>query len=144
MARENGKRKSHAGRNTAVAAVILAALLGGHYGLGIGRGGEGLLTQSGESARPETEQTAVTETAPPAEPTPEAEPEATDDGRLEIVVREDQILYEGEAVDLTALEEALLRDYAEGVTVTLTDDHAIMATYDEVAALLASLNIPTE
>lgn len=140
MARENGKKRSHAGRNTAVAAVILAALLGGHYGLGIGRGGEGLLTQSGESAQTQTAETQTVQ----AEPTPETEIAPTDDGRLEIVVREDQILYEGDAVDLTALEEALLRDYAEGVAVTLTDDHAIMATYDEVAALLASLNIPTE
>ena len=153
MANERQSKRGHPVRNTGIAAVLLALLLGGgRYGFGIGRGGEGFLTQTGNSTKPETA-SQTTQSQPAAKPetqetapetTPEAPSEETDDGVLEILVREDRIYYEGEELDLAGLEEALLRDYGEGKRVTLTDDHAIKAAFDEVSALLGRLEIPTE
>ena len=141
MANERNNKRGHGVRNTAIAGAALLLLLGGgRYGLGIGRGGgEGALPQEGNSVLPETAQVETAETT--------AAPEETapgDDGVLEITVREDALYYEGEALDLAALRDALLRDYAQGVTVKLTDDHAIKSAYDEVAALLTSLGIEAE
>ena len=157
MEQERNK-KSHTGRNVTITALLLAALLGGgHYGLGIGRGGggEGLLPESGNSTQSQTAQTAQTEQAEPEAPetadAPEQEPEAEEpgapanDGVLEIAVKEDKLFYEGEETDLAALEQALLRDYVQGKTrVTLADDHAIKSAYDEVTALLDRLGITAE
>lgn len=140
MANERNNKRGHGVRNTAIAGAALLLLLGGgRYGLGIGRGGgEGVLPQEGDSVLPETAQTETVE----ATAAPEEAP--GDDGVLEITVREDKLYYEGKAVDLTALRDALLRDYAEGVKVKLTDDHAIKSAYDEVSALLTSLGIEAE
>lgn len=140
MANERNNKRGHGVRNTAIAGAALLLLLGGgRYGLGIGRGGgEGVLPQEGDSVLPETVQTETVE----ATAAPEEAP--GDDGVLEITVREDKLYYESEAVDLTALRDALLRDYAEGVKVKLTDDHAIKSAYDEVSALLTSLGIEAE
>lgn len=140
MANERNNKRGHGVRNTAIAGAALLLLLGGgRYGLGIGRGGgEGVLPQEGDSVLPETAQTETVE----ATAAPEEAP--GDDGVLEITVREDKLYYESEAVDLTALRDALLRDYAEGVKVKLTDDHAIKSAYDEVSALLTSLGIEAE
>ena len=136
MSQEQKKKKSHTGRNVTITAVLLAALLGGgHFGLGIGRGGEGFLTQNSESAQTQT-------AAAEASAEPQAEETAPDDGVLAITVQEDKLLYQGAEVSLTELEEALLRDYTPEKTVTLTDDHAIKAAYDEAAALLDKLGIP--
>ena len=44
--------------------------------------------------------------------------------------------YETLRTELLAVEQRLLADYREGSEVTLTDDHAIKAAYDEVTALL--------
>ena len=143
MAQDNGGKRSHTGRNVTLGALLLAALLGGgHYGLGIGRGGgsEGLLPESGNSTQSETVETA--QTAEPREVESTAEP--GDDGVLSIVVREDKLYYEDEEISLSALEQALLRDYVkDSTTVTLTDDHAIKSAYDAVTALLDRLGIPT-
>lgn len=140
MAQERNQKRSHTGRNVTLTALLLAALLGGgHFGLGIGKGGggEGLLPETGNSTQSETAQTQEAE----APETQEAAP--ADDGVLAIVVKEDKLFYEGEETDLAALEQALLRDYVKGrTTVTLTDDHAIKSAYDEAAALLERLGIP--
>ena len=133
------KRSRHTGAKVTGAAVIIAALLaGGHFGLGIGRGEGGALLPNQEAP---AAQTAVAETA---EETTEAAPaeNPADDGVLGITVREDGVYYEGEAVTLDELGEALLKDWKDGVGVTLTDDHAIKSTYDEVTALLDKLSIP--
>ena len=53
-------------------------------------------------------------------------------------------LANGKHADPASARDALLRDYAQGVTVKLTDDHAIKSAYDEVAALLTSLGIEAE
>ena len=144
MANERDK-KGHPVCNTAIAAAALALLLGGgRYGLGIGRGGgDGVLPQEGDSVLPETAQTETVQTEPEQAVEPEAEKPA-DDGVLEITVREDKLLYEGEETDLAALRDALLADYAEGVRVKLIDDHAIKSAYDEAAVLLESLGIKAE
>ena len=152
MEPEKSKKKSHTGRNVTITALVLAALLGGgRYGLGLGRGGgEGLLPETGNSTQSETAQTVQAEE--PAEAQEAQEPEApaeeapeADDGVLSIVVKEDKLYYEGEEIDLAALEQALLRDYVQGKTVvTLTDDHAIKSAYDEVAVLLDRLGIKAE
>ena len=143
MAQEKSERKGHPVRNTAVAAAVLALLLGGgRYGLGLGRGGgEGVLPGEGEGVLPETAQTETLESPEAAEEPEPADETPADDGVLEITVRESTLLYEGVETDLAGLSEALLRDYHEGVTVKLTDDHAIKSAYDEAAALLSSLGI---
>ena len=99
------KRNRHTGGKVAGSAVLLALLLaGGHFGLGIGREGGGLLTgdrvqntaemvtQSLESAA-ET----VTETAQQVQETVVEVVSPRDDGVLTITVQEDKLLYEGPA-----------------------------------------------
>ena len=129
------KRNRHTGGKVTAGAVILALLLaGGHFGLGIGREGGGLLTgQALETAQEtvETVQEKVQEVAAPQ-----------DDGVLTVTVKEDKLLYEGQEVTLAQLEENLLKDYKAETAVELKDDHAIKAAYDEVTALLQKLNIP--
>ena len=147
----NPKRNRHTGGKVTAGAVILALLLaGGHFGLGIGREGGGLLT--GEAL--ETAKETVTETAEQvqekAEETVETIQEKVeeaaalqDDGVLTVTVKEDKLLYEGAEVTLAQLEESLLKDYkGDATAVELRDDHAIKAAYDEVTALLQKLNIP--
>ena len=147
----SSKRNRHTGGKVTAGAVVLALLLaGGHFGLGIGREGGGLLTgQALETATETVTQTAekVQETGvETAEKVQEAVTEAVapkDDGVLTVTVKEDKLLYEGEEVTLAQLEESLLKDYKAGTnTVELVDDHAIKAAYDEVNALLQKLNIP--
>lgn len=141
------KRNRHTGSKVTAGAVLLALLLaGGHFGLGIGREGGGLLTgdslENAQEAVQNAQQT-VTETAEKAQETLSEALAPQDDGVLTITVREDKLLYEGEDVTLTQLEENLLKDYkADATTVELKDDHAIKAAYDEVDALLRKLNIP--
>ena len=148
MANEKNS-KSHTGRNVTIAAVLIAALLGGgRYGLGLGggKGGDGLLPESGGASQGETAQvTAAPDAQAPQAEASEAPGQEADDGVLTVTVREDKLFYEDEPVDLAALEEALLRDYVPGTTaVKLIDDHAIKSAYDEVAALLARLGITAE
>ena len=109
------KRNRHTGGKVTAGAVILALLLaGGHFGLGIGREGGGLLT--GENIQNATE--TVTQTAQDAKETvvetAEKVQEAVapkDDGVLTITVKEDKLDYEGQEVTLSQLEEGLLKDY---------------------------------
>ena len=148
---KRSQRNRHTGGKVTAGAVILALLLaGGHFGLGIGREGGGLLT--GEAL--ETAKETVTETAEQvqekAEETVETIQEKVeeaiapqDDGVLTVTVKEDKLLYEGSEVTLAQLEESLLKDYkGDATAVELRDDHAIKAAYDEAAALLQKLNIP--
>ena len=148
---KRSRRNRHTGGKVTAGAVILALLLaGGHFGLGIGREGGGLLT--GEAL--ETAKETVTETAEQvqekAEETVETIQEkveevaaSQDDGVLTVTVKEDKLLYEGSEVTLAQLEESLLKDYrGDATAVELRDDHAIKAAYDEVTALLQKLNIP--
>lgn len=166
--KRSSRRNNHTGGKVAGGAVLLALLLaGGHFGLGIGRAEGGLLTgealqaaketvvDTAESAKEtltegyETAREALTEAVETVQGTePETVPVQEivvqqDDGVLTVTVREDKLLYEGREVDLTQLEEDLLKDYkADSSTVELLDDHAIKAVYDEVSALLQKLSIP--
>ena len=145
------KRNRHTGGKVTAGAVILALLLaGGHFGLGIGREGGGLLTgQALETAQEKAAETVeqVQEKAQEAVETVQEKVQEVaapqDDGVLTVTVKEDKLLYEGQEVTLAQLEENLLRDYkGDDTTVELKDDHAIKAAYDEVTALLQKLNIP--
>ena len=151
QAKRNAKRSRHTGGKVAGGAVLLALLLaGGHFGLGIGREGGGLLT--GENMQNAAETVAqgvesaketLTEAAETVQEVVQEAVTPQDDGVLSITVKEDKLLYEGQEVTLAQLEEALLKDYKAGdTTVELKDDHAIKAAYDEVNALLSRLNIP--
>ncbi len=145
------KRNRHTGGKVTAGAVILALLLaGGHFGLGIGREGGGLLTgQALETAQEKAAETVeqVQEKAQEAVETVQEKVQEVaapqDDGVLTVTVKEDKLLYEGEEVTLAQLEENLLKDYKpDSTTVELRDDHAIKAAYDEVTALLQKLSIP--
>ena len=140
------KRNRHTGGKVAGGAVLLALLLaGGHFGLGIGREGGGLLTGEALQAVTETAQETVAETAEKVQEKAEevVTPQEQDDGVLTITVKEDKLLYEGKDVSLSQLEQNLLKEYKiDSTTVELVDDHAIKAAYDEVTALLQKLNIP--
>ena len=140
--KRRAKRKRHTGGKVAGGAILLAALLaGGHFGLGIGREGGGLLT--GEKAQ-SAKQTLVETTETAVETVTEAVQQiVVDDGVLTITVREDKLFYEGKETTLAQLEEKLLKEYkAKSTTVELKDDHAIKAAYDEVKALLQKLSLP--
>ena len=149
--KRSSKRNRHTGGKVTAGAVVLALLLaGGHFGLGIGREGGGLLTgQALETATEtvtETAQKVEEKAAETVETVQEKVEEAVasrDDGVLIVTVNEDKLLYEGQEVTLAQLEESLLKDYkAETTTVELKDDHAIKAAYDEAKALLEKLSIP--
>ena len=109
------------------------------------------VTQTTESVTETTESTATTEdssketvattTETTTEPTTEAPTEASE---LIITVKENEILYQGKAVNIEELETALLSDFKEGKTVKLVDEKAIESVYSDVSALLSKLNIPFE
>ncbi len=151
---KRSQRNLHTGGKVTAGAVILALLLaGGHFGLGIGREGGGLLTgEALETAKETGTETAeqvqekAEETVETVETIQEKVEEAIapqDDGVLTVTVKEDKLLYEGSEVTLAQLEESLLKDYkGDATAVELKDDHAIKAAYDEAAALLQKLNIP--
>ena len=63
------------------------------------------------------------------------------DSILSIEVNEDKIIYEGEEITAADLEEKLLSDVREGVSVSLTDNHARKGTFDEVKAILSKLSL---
>ena len=161
--KRNSKKSRHTGGKVTIGAAILALLLaGGHFGLGIGREGGGLLTgqalETAGNTAAETVETVGKTAAETVEKVGEKAAEAVetvqekmdeagtgsqDDGVLTITVQEDKLLYEGQEVDLAQLEECLLKDYkADATQVELKDDHAIKAAYDETTALLQKLNIP--
>ena len=126
MARQ--KKNKHTGAKvTAAAAVLLAALAGGSFG--ISRGGFHFADSqyAGTVMQP-------SETVEKAS--------AQDESILTITVQNSEILYRGEAVTLSQLEALLLSDYTEDKQIILQDDHAIKATFDEVSALLAKLSLP--
>ena len=147
MAKNEEKKKRSGGKAAGVAALILLLAGGGWFGLGGGRGllpgGEG--AGSGGSLLPGTQQVQTVDAAQSAEsaaPPEESAAPAEHANVLAIRVSENFVTLNGEEYSLEALEQALLSDYTEGMEVTLTDDHAIKAAYDSVAALLDRLDIP--
>ena len=154
---ESVKQKKTKKRGVGGLAAVLAALalLGGGAGLGLGGGfglgndapGEG---QSGADnaqivvSEPSSEKSGPAVSTPAV---PSAIPEAPEEDTRQdrhIVISEDSILYEGEELDLAQLEDILLGEYQDGMTVYLQDDHAIKSTYDDVAALLLKLGIEAQ
>lgn len=63
------------------------------------------------------------------------------DSILSIEVIEDKIFYEGEEITAAELEQRLLSDVKDGISVSLTDNHAIKGTFDEVKAILSKLSL---
>ena len=139
------KKKSKGGKTVAGAALLLALLGGGGYfGLGIGNESGGLIPvgvpeTTVEQAASSAEQTqAVTET--PVETTPEETKEQV----ITIRVKESDILYQEQKVSLEELEEALAKDYKEGMKIELIDDHAILDVIDNVKSVLEKLHLSFE
>jgi len=146
MARDNnGRKRGKGGVAVGGAAVVLAALylLGGRGGFGFGNGfGIGAGDQSGQTPSVQAGE-AQTSAADSGEASAAEQP--GDDGVLSVTVTENGCLYEGAEITAEELSEALLRDYAEGKTVVeVRDDHSIKDQYDEIIALLESLDIPYE
>ena len=143
--RENEKKKKgHTGSKLAGAAVLLALLGGGGYfGLGIGNEGGGFLNPTQPKSDPSAYATTAEEVTTPA--STETEPYTEEEeGVITLTVKEDKILYRGEEMGLKELEEALLKDYKDGVQVRVVNDHAILSVYDELDALLKKLKITPE
>ena len=155
MADRNGEKKSsHNGRKAVGTAAILALLAGGGYfGFGVGNPDGGWFVDRGEvpvtaeapsQTREAEAPTEIPVTQAPTEATTAPEETTAEATVLEIRVRESGIEYQGQPVTLAELEQTLLKDYKEGKTVRLIDDHAIKAAYDEVKALLDQLKLPVE
>ncbi len=133
------QKKSHTGAKAGVtAAVILALLGGGYFGFG---GGQGGLFPSGQSGEGSSAQESAIITESESEKESEVITTQEEEQDLKIVITESGIQYKGQDVSVTELEEALLKDFHEGLSVTVKDDHAIKSAYDEVTGLLSKLNI---
>ena len=68
----------------------------------------------------------------------------SDDGVMQIVISESEITVNGTSVASGELEDFLTKNYADGVKVTVKDEGAIKATYDEVVSALNKLDISYE
>ena len=139
MAKEKDVKRSEAkrgGGGKTVAAVAIAALLlggGGYYGLS--GDGMGILPDHGfDPGSPD-----VITTAEPASDVTTTEASEKQDNVLSIRVAEEKVYYEGEEIAVTAFEEAILKDYRDGLAIKLEDDHAVKATYDQIKAVLDRL-----
>lgn len=141
---EEKKKKKHTGRNVTIGvAAALLLSLGGWLGFGNG-GGFGIpgFTPGGSEANSGT----GTQTVEPAPQTVAPEPDKedqqmADDSIMSIVVAENTVTVNGTEVEAAGLEDFLRENYSDGVSVSLKDNGAIKATYDEVAAVLAKLDI---
>lgn len=132
---DNKKKKKHTGRNVTIG--IVAALLlafGGWYGFG---GGNGIGFGASGEAKTGNETAGVTEQNEDNIP-------AENDSVMNIVVSESAVTVNGTEVASGEIEAFLKDNYAEGVKVTVKDNSAIKATYDEVISALNKLDIPFE
>ncbi|MDO5445511.1 MAG: hypothetical protein Q4F31_07815 [Eubacteriales bacterium] len=162
MKKESKRNSRRSGGKVASGIVVLGAA-GLLYSRFIPGAGTGLLPGEGSSiAQPDApQQTMAAETILPEEIIIEAEPESDEtqdnavnnsgieeqeydysaDNILSIEVVEDKIYYEGEEITAADLEQRLLSDVREGMSVSLTDNHAIKGTFDEVKAILSKLSL---
>lgn len=141
MAEEQKKKKKHTGRNVTIG--VIAALLlslGGWYGFG--PGGTGLIGGGEANTGAQSGGATAAEKQEPAGNVDETD--MSDDGVMQIVVSESAITINGTAVASDELESFLEKNYADGVKVTVKDDSAIKATYDEVISALNKLDISYE
>ncbi|MBR3036708.1 MAG: hypothetical protein IKI54_05405 [Lachnospiraceae bacterium] len=135
--KRDGSKKGGGGKT--VAAVAIAALLlggGGYYGLS-GDGMGFLPNHSGvvDPGSPDV----ITTAEPASDVTTKSE---QDEKEISIRIQENELYYRGETVSLEAFEEKILKDYKDGMTITLQDDHAVKASYDAVKAVLDRLGYP--
>jgi hypothetical protein len=112
--------------------------LGSILGSGAGSNGPtpGGAAQAGTD-RPDALQPEASPAGPAVLPTAQAA-----ERKYEIVVRENDILYNGRPFSLEQLRETLLAEYSGEEACILVDDHAIKAAYDACKATLDDLNIP--
>ncbi len=138
---KNGKKKGKGGKTVAGAALLLALLGGGGYfGLGIGNSDGGLLPVG----TPEVTAEQTKNTAEQTQEVTEAPTQETKSQELAIRVQKSDILLNGQKVTAEELEEALTREYKEGMTVVLIDDYAIKSVYDNAETVLNKLHLPFE
>ena len=145
MAQENGKRdnkKKGKGGKTVAGAALLLALLGGggYFGLGIGNDNGGLIP----AGEPATTAVQAESSAEQVQTTAETTPQETQIQTLTIQIDESKIVYNGKTVTPEELEEALSKDYKDGMTVKLIDHHAIKSVYENAEAVLNKLHLTFE
>lgn len=162
MKKEERRKKRHSGGKVASGIVVLGAA-GLLYSRFIPGAGGGIFPdQINETSQPDTpQQTMSAEEIIPNEfifeeeaetvgmqelpeensDTEEQEYDYSSDNILSIEVNEDKIIYEGEEISSTELEQRLLSDMKDGISVSLTDNHAIKGTFDDVKAILSKLSL---
>lgn len=162
MKKEERRKRRHSGGKVASGIVVLGAA-GLLYSRFIPGAGGGILpeqvnetlqpdapqqTMSAEENLPneiifeEETETAGTQALPEENSdTEEQEYDYSTDNILSIEVNEDKIIYEGEEISSTELEQRLLSDMKDGMSVSLTDNHAIKGTFDDVKAILSKLSL---
>jgi hypothetical protein len=150
---QNSKKKRHRARNTVLGAAVLAVLawLAAHFGgLGLGDGFGLGGTGDGQQVQATAEQTDESQTEPvsDAEDTTQTsnteEPE-TEQELTEIAIRifEEEICVGAASYEnADALKTYILSVYEDGIAISLKDDHAVKATYDEVKQMLEELGYP--
>lgn len=140
---EEKKKKKHTGRNVTIG--VLAAAILGLFGWFNGGDGLGIGTGLGFNQPAPAQETGSPATPAETEPThPGTEVGDPGEDELILTVRESTVLVNGEPVAAEDLESTLSKAYTDGVKVTLQDEGAIKATYDEVVSVLTQLDIPFE
>jgi hypothetical protein len=150
---KNGKKKRHGVRNTVLGAAVLAVLawLAAHFGgLGLGGGfglggtGEGQQVQAtaGQTEAPQSNEASTAEDTTQMSSTEEP---GTEQVLTEIAIRisEEEICVGTASYEnADALKTYILSVYEDGIAISLKDDHAVKATYDEVKQMLETLGYP--
>ena len=135
--KRDGKRSGGGGK-TAVAVAVAALLLGGGGYYGLSGDGMGVLPDH-QGLDPFSPQVSTEATQPEVTTEAPTENDQKQDSVIEITVSEGKIIYEGAEIELVAFEDAILKDYKEGMSITLKDDHAVKASYDEIKTVLDKL-----
>ena len=146
MAGEKKEKKKKGGAGVLLLLLLLLLLLG--LGVGFGLGGFGGLLPGGEGkeqaqqAEPQDDQTTAQQ---PAESKTEEQPqqEGEDPAKKEpyvIVVGENGITLDGAEMSIEALT-AEVTGLPEGAELILKDEHALMADYQDVKAVLDAAGV---
>jgi hypothetical protein len=150
---KKGKKKRHGVRNTVLGAAVLAVLawLAAHFGgLGLGNGFGLGGTGDGQQVQATAEQTDGSQAASASATEADTQVSSTEESSTEqelteiaIRISEEEIYVGTESYEnADALKTYILSVYEEGITLSLKDDHAVKATYDEVKQMLEALGYP--
>ena len=134
--KEAKKDKKKKKSKTGILLILLLLLLLLGLGLNFGFGGIGGLLPGSTAVSPVQQQQAQEEQKP-EQPTPETKALGTAEkaGPYVIAVGENGITLDGEAVTIEKLTEAV-NNLPEGAEVVLKDEHAVVADYSGVKAIL--------